>query len=154
MGSYPLVSRELLKAYNLHKNCLEINFRTAPVKTASCIFLLVGSMVYVFAGPLVILSRSAFYQWAMIGAIILTFSFFLIRATSNLVSDCLRRNQAIEVDSEGNYMEYLNDGVLFEVQEKSNSAYTSTIGLYLSMLALVPIVLMGSFAGKILGTPV
>ena len=154
MGSYPVVAERLSEAYELHKTCLDLNFRTSPIKSASFIGILVGSIIYVFAGPLIILSRSAFYQCAMIGSVILAFSFLLVWAAGSLVTDCLRRTQSLKVDDEGHYAENLRKGALFEVLESEDSAYTSRIGLYLSALVLIPLTIMGISTGRILGRPV
>nr|CDS23550.1 phosphorylase b kinase regulatory [Echinococcus granulosus] len=151
VGTYPLIYEEMYQAHTLYYSCLNNNFRTSPVLTASSLFLIVGSVVYAFAGPLVILSRSAFYHCAMVGSMLLAFFVLLNLAACNFLFDCLRRSQAMQIDDHGNYVENMQGNNIFDVRTRMEEATTAKVATYLTVLGFLPIVIMGSLAEKILG---
>ncbi|KAL5111225.1 hypothetical protein TcWFU_000697 [Taenia crassiceps] len=154
VGTYPLIYERLIEAYVVYYTCLEGHFRTSPALTTSILFLIAGSIVYTFAGPLVILSRSAFYRCATIGAILLAFFVMLNHAACNFLYDCLQRSQATQLSDSGTYAENIHGTTLFDIIPSMEEATTIKIATYLTILEFLPIAIMGSLAEKMLGRPV
>lgn len=149
-GTYPVVRETLANAGKLYSRCLT-NYRTSPIIDIANVCLIVGSVVFVFAGPLVLLSRRAFYNYSGIGAILLGAWFLLIRAASGFVHDCLVKSQTVRIDDQGTLKDKLYNGTLFESIKQSELALTEHLGQYLAFIGFLPIVVMGCIAGKVLG---
>ncbi|KAL5972028.1 hypothetical protein TSMEX_000242 [Taenia solium] len=154
VGTYPLIYERLSEAYTAYYTCLDSHFRTTPVLASSIFFLILGSVVYTFAGPLVILSRSAFYHCAMVGAVLLTFFLLLNRAACNFLDDCLQRSQSTLMGDTGAYVECVHETTLFDITSHMGEATTTKVITYLTMLGFLPIAIMGGLAERMLGRPV
>lgn len=154
VGTYPLIYEKLKDAYNVYHTCLDGHFRIVPVLSTSILLLIVGSVVYTFAGPLVILSRSAFYHCSMLGAVLLAFFVLLNHAACSFLDDCLRRSQSTRFDNHGTYVENIYDSTLFDITAQMGNATTTNVTTYLTILGFLPIAIMGSLVEKILGRPV
>lgn len=138
----------------LYEQCLSRNFRTKPVLIISRLFLILGSVIYSLAGPIVIVSRSAFYSHAAIGSALLAAFILSNLLTANLLAHCLIRVQAVWVDEYGFTEQLWKDKSLFEVKSAMDKAHTSTYGFYLIAFAFLPITIMGFFSEMILGRPI
>ncbi|VDM16520.1 unnamed protein product [Hydatigera taeniaeformis] len=154
VGAYPIIHERLNEAYSLYYSCLDAHFRTSPVLTASSLFLVVGSVTYAFAGPLVILSRSAFYHCIMIGSLLLASFVLLNLAACNFLYDCLRRSQSTQINDSGTYVESMYGTTLFDIMPHMEDATTAKVATYLTVLGFLPMAIMGGMAGKVLGRPV
>ncbi|VDD74018.1 unnamed protein product [Mesocestoides corti] len=152
--SYPLIRDKLHSARSMYKRCLTTNFRTSPILDMANLFLVVGSVIYVFAGPLVILSRGAFYQCSMLGSVFLGACFLLNKAASGFLFDCLLNTQSIQVDNHGGYKEKLYNMTLFEAESLMEKATTSGLGVLVALLGFLPLAIMGCLGIKLLGRPV
>ncbi|KAM7539758.1 hypothetical protein Aperf_G00000041979 [Anoplocephala perfoliata] len=152
--AYPLLQEKMINSLELYEKCMNKNFRTKPVLLISRVFLILGSVIYTLAGPLVIVSRSAFYTYATIGSALLTAFILNNLLSANLLTHCLIRVQAVWVDEYG-FTERLWKGKsLFEVKSAMDKAYTSTYGFHLIAFAFLPIIIMGFFSEMILGQPI
>ncbi len=153
-GKYPVLLDQLTNAVTLYDRCLNRNYHTSPILDVAHVFIVIGTVTYVSSGPLVILSRQAFYYYTTLGAILLVACLSLIRAGARFLHGCLTTTQSERIDNAGTLKEKLFNGTLFEAINQVSDAKSANVGWYLSFLGFIPLVVMGCIVGKVIGRPI